>query len=100
MALSDAEIQSRLDSVPEWIVEDDQLVRRFKFANFKDAFSFMTLVAEAAESMQHHPDWHNSYNLVAIHLSTHSADGITEADFELAKQIDQIVQSYKLDHAD
>jgi len=51
----------------------------------------MTRIAFEAERMQHHPDWTNVYNTLAIALSTHDADGVTEKDFELAKIIDKLV---------
>ncbi len=55
-----------------------------------DAFSFMTGIALEAEKMDHHPDWTNVYDRVTISLSTHSAEGITQLDMDLAKKIDAI----------
>ncbi len=74
-----------------WKEENNQLVASFKFTNFTQAFSFMTEVAFACEDMDHHPDWQNVWNVVNIHLSTHSAGNkVTEKDHKLAAKIDQI----------
>jgi 4a-hydroxytetrahydrobiopterin dehydratase len=56
----------------------------FKFEDFKQAFGFMKRVELADNSLNHHPDWSNSYNKVTADLSTHSAGGLTKNDFELA----------------
>ncbi|WP_226064587.1 4a-hydroxytetrahydrobiopterin dehydratase [Kaistella polysaccharea] len=75
-----------------WKETDGKLQQTFKFKDFSEAFAFMTRVAFAAESQQHHPDWSNSYNKVTISLCTHDAgDKITEKDHKLAKAVDKIV---------
>lgn len=67
-----------------------RLTREFEFNNFVEAWSFMTKVAIAAEKRSHHPDWHNVYNKVTIHLNTHDAGGkVTDKDRELAAEIDR-----------
>jgi 4a-hydroxytetrahydrobiopterin dehydratase len=73
-----------------WTQSETSITREFKFRNFVDAFSFMTGIALEAEKMDHHPDWTNVYDKVTIALSTHSAKGITQLDFDLAKKIDAI----------
>jgi 4a-hydroxytetrahydrobiopterin dehydratase len=88
--LSDPEIAAELGKVPGWTVEGDNLHRAFEFRDFSQAFGFMTRVALAAEKMDHHPDWSNSWNKVVIDLSTHSAGGLTLNDFDLATRIGQI----------
>ena len=62
--------------------------RTFRFADFAQAFGFMTQVALAAEKADHHPEWTNVYNRVDITLTTHDAKGLTQRDFDLARQID------------
>jgi 4a-hydroxytetrahydrobiopterin dehydratase len=64
----------------------------FKFADFNEAFGFMTRVAIKAQEMDHHPEWSNVYDKVEITLSTHEAKGLTERDVELAKFIDSIAK--------
>lgn len=76
-----------------WSEEDNKLHRAFTFADFKEAFAFMTSVAEIADRMNHHPTWTNTYNKVDIWLNTHDAgDTITAKDRELAKAIDTIIK--------
>ena len=76
--------------IPLWTLEGDgkAIQREFIFTNFKQAFEFMTLCAEYAEEIDHHPDWSNSWNKVSISLSTHSASALTKLDIRLAKAMD------------
>lgn len=74
-----------------WTEENNKLYRKFKFADFSEAFAFMTRVALAAEKMDHHPEWKNVYNTVEVWLSTHDAgDIVTEKDRKLAAKIDAL----------
>lgn len=90
MILSDEERGAALERLPEWRYEAaERAIRRdFRFADFGEAFAFMTRVAIAAEKADHHPDWSNSWNKVAVALSTHSAGGVTGKDIELALAMD------------
>lgn len=88
--LSDAQIQENLEQLDGWTVEDGKLHKEFQFDNFVSAFGFMTQLALVAESLNHHPEWFNVYNRVTIDLMTHDADGISELDFQWAKQADTI----------
>ncbi len=76
-----------------WIENDNKLYRKFEFADFSEAFAFMTRVAIEAEKMNHHPLWSNVWNKVEIWLSTHDAgDVVTAKDKKLAEQIDKLFQ--------
>jgi 4a-hydroxytetrahydrobiopterin dehydratase len=66
------------------------LVRDYLFADFAQAFAFMTKVAVLAESQGHHPDWSNTYNQVRIALTTHEAGGLTDKDVKLATAINAL----------
>jgi len=66
----------------------DAIQKSFKFADFNQAWGFMTRVALAAEKADHHPEWSNVYNRVEILLSTHDAGGLSDKDIALAKVID------------
>ena len=90
MVLTDIEINEKLKQLNAWSFLDGRLSKEFKFKNFKQAFGFMTQVAIAAEVMDHHPEWSNVYNKVEINLVTHSEDGITMLDIDLANQIESI----------
>jgi 4a-hydroxytetrahydrobiopterin dehydratase len=78
----------RLDG---WQLAEDEgsITREFGFRSFSEAFAFMTRVAMAAEKLDHHPDWSNSYRTVSVSLSTHDAGGLTELDFKLAARMDR-----------
>lgn len=90
-AFSKFEVISYLDlHIKNWTFDGNAIKREFKFETFVEAFSFMTAVALEAEKMEHHPEWSNVYNKVNIMLSTHSAKGITQKDFDLAGKIDNI----------
>lgn len=70
-----------------WEVVDGKLHRELSFADFSEAFAFMTRVALAAEKADHHPDWSNSWNTVTIDLVSHDAGGLTARDVALAEAI-------------
>ena len=88
--LAEAEIAARLGSLPGWSVEQGALHREYRFADFSEAFGFMTRAALAAEKLDHHPDWSNSYSRVVVSLSTHDAGGITELDVTLAREMETL----------
>lgn len=72
---------------PGWEVVDGRLHRELRFADFAQAFAFMGRVAEAAERLDHHPDWSNSWNVVVIDLVSHDVGSITDRDLALAAAI-------------
>ncbi len=89
--LAPTDITTALAALPGWSWERDALAKTFKFGSFREAMSFMTRVAFEAEAMDHHPDWTNVYNRVAIRLNTHDAGGkVTAKDVDLAKKIQAI----------
>ena len=74
----------------------DAIGREFLFADFRQAFSFMTQLALAAEKLNHHPEWANVYNRVTVLLTTHDAGGLTARDFELAALADEAYERFAL----
>lgn len=75
-----------------WTETNNTLYKKFEFADFSEAFAFMTRVAMEAEKMNHHPLWTNVWNKVEIWLSTHDAGNIvTEKDKKLAGKIDKLL---------
>lgn len=95
--LTKDEIQTQLDnlntdSAAHWIVDNGKLFKQFEFSNFISAMGFMMQSAMVAEKMNHHPEWSNVYKKVSVHLVTHSSDGITELDFDLAMKMQSIAQ--------
>jgi 4a-hydroxytetrahydrobiopterin dehydratase len=88
--LTDAEIEERLARHRDWHAgEESSIVRDLAFADFGAAIVFVNEVAEVAETANHHPDiLVHGWNNVRLTLSTHSQGGLTDADFQLASQID------------
>ena len=88
--LSDTDIGEQLQQLEGWELVNDKLHREFKFANFVEAFGFMTSAAIEAEKMNHHPEWFNVYNRLSVDLMTHDAGGITQNDINLAKILNSL----------
>ena len=91
--LSEAEREDALEGLPDWDFDDnrDAITRTFTFADFSEAFAFMTRVALAAEKADHHPEWSNVWNRVEIALTTHDAGGLSHRDIEMAEAIEDLV---------
>lgn len=80
------------ETLPEWAVDDGRLVRDVEAPTFPGAIEWVVLIAEAAESLDHHPDIDIRWRRLHLVLSTHSAGGrITDLDVALAERIDRIV---------
>jgi 4a-hydroxytetrahydrobiopterin dehydratase len=90
--LSNEEKMAALAELRHWSAENnrDAITREFKFADFADAFAFMTRIALSAEKRDHHPEWSNVYNRLTITLSTHDAGGLSGLDVALAREIDRV----------
>jgi 4a-hydroxytetrahydrobiopterin dehydratase len=88
--LTDAERDAALADLPEWTLRADGLAieKRFKFADFSEAFGFMTRAALHAEKADHHPEWSNVYNRVEVTLTTHEAGGLSRRDVAMARALD------------
>ena len=88
--LAPQEIDSRLTSLPPWrSVDYHHLQVRYDFDDFAQALAFTNRVGALAEEQQHHPDILLSWGKVEIRLWTHSANGLTTKDFDLAAAIDK-----------
>jgi 4a-hydroxytetrahydrobiopterin dehydratase len=84
--LSPEAAQSRLSKLPGWKIESGELVRTFQFKDFVASLRFVNQVGELAEKAGHHPDIDIRYNRVRLALVTHDPGGLTEKDFDLATQ--------------
>jgi 4a-hydroxytetrahydrobiopterin dehydratase len=91
--LSDADVQKNLHTVNGWSLKNGKLHKEFECKDFVTAFGKMTQVALVAEWMNHHPEWFNVWNKVVIDLNTHSVQGISNLDFQLAEKINEIFGS-------
>ena len=90
--LTEDEKISTLTELSGWTLADEQdaITRKFTFANFNEAWRFMTRIAIEAERMDHHPEWFNVWATVEITLSTHECNGLSMRDIALARFIDKI----------
>jgi 4a-hydroxytetrahydrobiopterin dehydratase len=85
------ELEVLLKKLPEWDLEDNTIVRALEFDEFMEAIDFVNAVAEIAEEAGHHPDIDIRWCTVTVRLTTHDAGGLTEADLDVAKKIDTLV---------
>jgi 4a-hydroxytetrahydrobiopterin dehydratase len=88
--LSEAEIQAQLGSLPGWTRKGETIQLIKTFDGFPGAIAFVNRLVDPAETAGHHPDLTISYNKVTISLTTHDAGGLTQNDFDLARQIGQL----------
>jgi len=89
--LSADALRQRSAQAPDWkVVDQHHIARTFKFPDFAQALDFVNRVGAVAERLGHHPDIHLTWGRVDVESWTHDAGGITEKDFQLAKEIDRI----------
>jgi 4a-hydroxytetrahydrobiopterin dehydratase len=89
--LTTAQIDQLAEDLPHWSLVGGKLQREFRFADFSEAFGFMSRVALAAEVLGHHPEWSNVWNRVMIELTTHDTGGLSSLDLALAHRIDELL---------
>ena len=87
--------EAALARLPGWTFDPARkgITKRFRLADFRTAFGFMTEIAMEAEKMNHHPEWSNVYRTVDILLTTHDAGGLSARDIALAEKIEIIAAS-------
>ena len=91
LKLTQDQINAELKNLEGWSIKGEKLHKEFQFADFNEAFAFMTKAAVECEKMNHHPEWFNVYNRIAIDLMTHDVGGITQNDVNLAKIMNSLV---------
>ncbi len=89
--LEPGQARDALAELAQWRLDESRgaISRSFRFADFVDAFAFMTEVALVAERSNHHPEWFNVYDRVDITLTTHDAGGLSQRDIDLARFADR-----------
>jgi 4a-hydroxytetrahydrobiopterin dehydratase len=93
--LSESVIREKLQHLPGWSYSGSSIHRQFTFDDFLTGIEFVNRVAEVAESAGHHPDITINYNRVTMSLATHSEGGITQKDFDLAREIHGLERTSK-----
>ena len=86
----DAQIAERLQALPGWYYEDGWIRRQFKTDGWPTTLMLVNLIGYCAEAAYHHPDLTVTWAKVGVKLATHSAGGITDKDFELARRIEEV----------
>jgi 4a-hydroxytetrahydrobiopterin dehydratase len=93
--LTEAEIATALKELKDWSVKGNNIESKFEFKTFRDAISFIVQIAIEAEVMNHHPEFHNSYNIITFSFCTHDAGHkITDLDVEIAKRISALAHRF------
>ncbi|MGI0101896.1 MAG: 4a-hydroxytetrahydrobiopterin dehydratase [Nitrosotalea sp.] len=90
--LTEEQIQKELVNLQGWSVVNGKLHKDFVFADFIEAFGFMSKAAIHIEKMNHHPEWFNVYNKIKVELVTHDAGGITQNDINLARTLNSLAK--------
>ncbi|RNJ80394.1 MAG: 4a-hydroxytetrahydrobiopterin dehydratase [Nitrosopumilus sp. B06] len=88
--LSKEEIEKGLQGLDGWNISGNKIKKIYEFADFNQAFGFMTRAAMEIEKMNHHPEWFNVYNKITVELTTHDAGGITQNDLGLARILNSL----------
>ena len=85
------EIKTLMKKVPEWELEGKTITYSVEFDDFMESIDFVNGVAEIAEEAQHYPDIDIRWCNIILRLTTHEQGGLTEADFQLAQRIDNLI---------
>ena len=93
-ALHTKQIKLNLQAVPKWSKHAQTILRTFKFEGFPTSIVFVRRIAKRAQKINHHPDIDIRFDRVTLTLSTHDEGGITEKDFSLAQQCDDVFTKY------
>jgi len=88
--IPETEIASRLNSLPSWRREGNEITRTFTFPDFRASLAFVNKTGDLAEAAAHHPDIDIRYNKVRLALTTHDAGGLSAKDFDLAAKINNL----------
>jgi 4a-hydroxytetrahydrobiopterin dehydratase len=89
---AEAEIKARLSAeLPHWFYEDGSIRRKYRTENWKATLLVVNTIGHLAEAAWHHPDLEVSYALAVVKLATHSANGVTDKDFALARKIEEVI---------
>jgi len=89
-ALTAKQVSVRLQAIPNWSKRAQTIFRAFKFGGFLNSIAFVNRIARKAQKINHHPDIDIRFNQVTLKLTTHDEGGLTEKDFSLARQCDEV----------
>lgn len=89
--LAQSEIDCELLALPYWNVVDGKLERTFAFQRYQEGLVFATAVGFVADLLDHHPDIRIGHGKVCVSVNTHSIDGLSPFDFELARRVEALI---------
>jgi 4a-hydroxytetrahydrobiopterin dehydratase len=92
--LTTKQLGVHLKAVPNWSKRAQTIVCTFQFEGFLKSMDFVNRIARKAQKSNHHPDIDIRFNKVTLKLSTHDEGGITEKDFSLARQCDEVFSKF------
>ena len=93
--LSDSEVETALKGAVGWTRNGENIAKTFTFETFRDAIAYIVLVGIEAETMNHHPEFHNSYNIISFAFCTHDVGNkITDTDIKLAERLNEIAARF------
>ena len=93
-AMTAIQVSRHLKTVPNWSKRAQRILRTFKFEGFSESIDFVNRISRKAQKSNHHPDIDIRFNKVTLKLTTHDVGGITEKDFSLAQQCDEVFSKY------
>ena len=93
-ALTTKQVSLHLKTVPNWSKRARAILRTFKFEGFLKGIDFVNRIARKAQKLSHHPDIDIRFDKVTLKLTTHDEGGITEKDFSLARQCDEVFAKF------
>jgi 4a-hydroxytetrahydrobiopterin dehydratase len=93
-ALNTSQASLHLKAVPNWSKRAQTILRTFKFEGFLESIAFVNRIARKAQKINHHPDIDIRFNKVTLKLTTHDEGGLTEKDFSLARQCDEVLSKF------
>ena len=93
-ALTTKQVSLHLKAVPNWSKRAQTILRTFKFEGFLKSIAFVNRIARKAQKVNHHPDIDIRFDKVKLTLTTHDAGGLTEKDFTLAEQCDEVFAKF------
>ena len=94
--LNPKQIKASLKAVSNWSQRGQTICRTFKFEGFSNSITFVNHIATNAKKMNHHPDIDIRFDKVTLMLTTHDEGGITEKDFSLARQCDEVFFKFSI----
>ncbi len=89
----DRQVAEALGGLDGWKHDGDAITKTYEFADFRAALDFMNRAAGPIEEADHHPEWTNVYNRVAVRLSSHDVGGVTDRDIKLATVLERVADA-------